>query len=256
MLLFFLINLILFKQTQEHFQPRVHGFEVGMKLEVVHPIKPSIICPATVTKSLGPYYFAITTDYQEDVPSVTFCCHSDSPGIFPAGWCSRHQVELAVPASKWKEYHQLPWRNLIIKYKSVGNSQTCFGWNLCFQKCTFLSVNVFSMKVLIGDTIFYVSNWRQHWHVVTIRATWRSKPLAVQREYLHFSVVLKTLSIGPTLGIEPMTSCSVVKCSTDWATCPAAVKKEYFWAWEFGSDSFGQYKTRTADCGPQTADWV
>ena len=132
LLLFFLINLVLFKQTQEHFQPRVHGFEVGMKLEVVHPIKPSIICPATVTKSLGPYYFAITTDYQEDVPSVTFCCHSDSPGIFPAGWCSRHQVELAVPASKWKEYHQLPWRNMIIKYKSVGNAQTCFGWNLCF----------------------------------------------------------------------------------------------------------------------------
>ena len=87
-------------QTQEHFQPRVHGFEIGMKLEVVHPMKPSIICPATVTKSLGPYYFSITTDYQENVPSVTFCCHSDSPGIFPAGWCSRHQVELAVPASK------------------------------------------------------------------------------------------------------------------------------------------------------------
>lgn len=88
-------------QTQEHFQPRVHGFEVGMKLEAVHPMKPSIICPATVTKSLGPYYFAVTTDYQENVPSVTFCCHSDSPGIFPAGWCSRHQVDLSVPASKW-----------------------------------------------------------------------------------------------------------------------------------------------------------
>lgn len=87
-------------QTQEHFQPRVHGFEVGMKLEAVHPMKPSIICPATVTKSLGPYYFAVTTDYQENVPSVTFCCHSDSPGIFPAGWCSRHQVDLSVPASK------------------------------------------------------------------------------------------------------------------------------------------------------------
>ena len=71
-----------------------------MKLEAVHPMKPSIICPATVTKSLGPYYFAVTTDYQEDVPAVTFCCHSDSPGIFPAGWCSRHQVDLSVPGSK------------------------------------------------------------------------------------------------------------------------------------------------------------
>lgn len=93
----------LFRKTQEHFQRRVHGFEIGMKLEVVHPLKPSIICPATVTKSLGPYYFAITTDYQEDVSSVTFCCHADSPGIFPAGWSRRHQVELAVPANYTKE---------------------------------------------------------------------------------------------------------------------------------------------------------
>ena len=97
---FYFNFLKMHNQTQEHFQPRVHGFEIGMKLEVVHPMKPSIICPATVTKSLGPYYFSITTDYQEDVPSVTFCCHSDSPGIFTAGWCSRHQVDLAAPASK------------------------------------------------------------------------------------------------------------------------------------------------------------
>ncbi|XP_022780251.1 uncharacterized protein LOC111321587 isoform X1 [Stylophora pistillata] len=93
----------LFRKTQEHFQPRVHGFEISMKLEAVHPMKPSIICPATVTKSLGPYYFAVTTDYQEDVPAVTFCCHSDSPGIFPAGWCSRHQVDLSVPGSYTKK---------------------------------------------------------------------------------------------------------------------------------------------------------
>jgi len=47
-----------------------------------------------------------------------------------------------------------------------------------------LSVNVFSMKVLIGDTIF-------------------TSP--------------KTLSVGPVPGIEPATSRSAVKRSTDWA---------------------------------------
>ena len=46
-------------------------------------------------------------------------------------------------------------------------------------------------------------------------------PLAVQREYFHFSVVFKTLSIGPAPGIEPATSRSAVKRSTDWAN-PAA----------------------------------
>lgn len=110
--LFILKNFFLIStQTQEHFQRRVHGFEIGMKLEVVHPLKPSIICPATVTKSLGPYYFAITTDYQEDVSSVTFCCHADSPGIFPAGWSRRHQVELAVPASQLQHFF---WFSLFV----------------------------------------------------------------------------------------------------------------------------------------------
>ena len=32
------------------------------------------------------------------------------------------------------------------------------------KKALYLSVNVFSMKVLTGDTIFYVSLWRQDCH--------------------------------------------------------------------------------------------
>ena len=71
-----------------------------MKLEAIHPLKPSIICPATVTKSLGPYYICVTTDYLVDVPSETFCCHSESPGFFPINWCFRNGVELTVPESK------------------------------------------------------------------------------------------------------------------------------------------------------------
>ncbi|XP_048575342.1 uncharacterized protein LOC116616629 isoform X2 [Nematostella vectensis] len=93
----------LFKKAQEIFKPRVHGFEVGMKLEVVHPLKPSIICPATVTKSLGPYYFAITPDYQHDLPTTTMCCHSDSPGIFPVGWCYRNGIGLTFPSDYTKK---------------------------------------------------------------------------------------------------------------------------------------------------------
>ena len=77
--------------------------------------------------------------------------------------------------------------------------------------CTFyLSVNVFSTKVLIGDTIFYVSNWRRDRHF-----TWSSEP----REGLaccsakgvpSFLGYFKTLSIGPAPGIEPATSRSAV----------------------------------------------
>ena len=48
------------------------------------------------------------------------------------------------------------------------------------------------------------------------------QPPAGQRKYLHFLVIFKTLSIGPAPGIEPATSRSAVKRSTDWAN-PAAV---------------------------------
>ena len=74
------------------------------------------------------------------------------------------------------------------------------------KKHFYLSVNVFNTKVLIGDTIFYVSNWRRDRHF-----TWSSEP----REGLaccsakgvpSFLGCFKTLSIGQAAGIEPATS--------------------------------------------------
>ena len=85
-----------------------------------------------------------------------------------------------------------------------------------------MSVNVFSTKALIGETI-YVSYWRRDRHF-----TWSSKPReglvicrakAVPSFLSHF----ETLSIGPVPRIEPATSPSVVNRSTEWAN-PAAVK--------------------------------
>ena len=67
-----------------------------------------------------------------------------------------------------------------------------------------MSVNVFSTKVLIGDTIFYVSYWRRDRHF-----TWSSEP----RESL--AACSKTLSIGPAPGIERATSRSAVTRFTD-----------------------------------------
>ena len=84
-------------------------------------------------------------------------------------------------------------------------------WGRTPKKMHFnLSVNVFSTKVLIGDTIFYVSNWRRDRHF-----TWSSEP----REGLaccsakgvpSFLGYFKTLSIGPAQGIENTTSRSAV----------------------------------------------
>ena len=78
------------------------------------------------------------------------------------------------------------------------------------KNALYMSVNVFSTKVPIGDTMFYFSNWRRDRHL-----TWSSE----QREGLtacteegvpSFLSYFKTLSIGPAPGIEPATSRSAV----------------------------------------------
>ena len=81
-----------------------------------------------------------------------------------------------------------------------------------------LSINVFSLHGVIGDSFF--TSPTGDWTAILRGHPSHAKiyPLAVQREYLHFSVnfdCLKTLSIGPALGIEPATFRSAVKCFTD-----------------------------------------
>ena len=89
------------------------------------------------------------------------------------------------------------------------------------KNALYLSVNVFSTEVLIGDTIFYVSYWRRDRHF-----TWSSEP----RESLaacstkvvpSFLSYFKTLSIGQAPGFEPATSRSAVTRFTDWANTAA-----------------------------------
>ena len=67
------------------------------------------------------------------------------------------------------------------------------------KKALHLSVNVFSTKVLTGDTIFTsptgdgTSIFRGHPTHAKV------KPIAVQREYLHFSVILR-----PSVMVRPL----------------------------------------------------
>ena len=84
-----------------------------MKLEVIHPKKPYVICAATVVKSLGPYYFLVATDKLDSTPVVTMCCHSDSSNIFPVGWSHKNGIEFTVPSGKseLKSLKPVTWTN-------------------------------------------------------------------------------------------------------------------------------------------------
>ena len=75
------------------------------------------------------------------------------------------------------------------------------------KNALYSSVNVLSSKVLIGDTIF-------------------TSPTTIAKGAPSFLSYFKTLSNGPAPEIEPATSHSAVKRSTDWAN-PTAVKYIY-----------------------------
>ena len=80
----------------------------------------------------------------------------------------------------------------------------------------YLRINVFSMKVLIGVTSFTFptgDGTDRHF-------TWSSEPrkgpaICRSKAVLSFLSHSKTLSVGPAPGIEPATSRSAVKRSTD-----------------------------------------
>ena len=75
--------------------------------------------------------------------------------------------------------------------------------NHSIKQCT-LSVNVFSSKVLIGDTIIYVCYWRRDRHFARSSEPREGLPVCRAKGvhlYLHFSVILR-----PGLVIRPRES--------------------------------------------------
>ena len=65
------------------------------------------------------------------------------------------------------------------------------GFIIIKKKDLYLSVNVFSTKVLIGDTIFTSPNGDGTAILRGHPSHAKVSPLAVQRKYLHFSVILR-----------------------------------------------------------------
>ena len=85
------------------------------------------------------------------------------------------------------------------------------------QNALYLIVKVFSTKVLIGDTIFTYPTGDGTAILRGHPSHAKVQPLAVQRKYLHFSVIFKTLSYVLVRPLEsnPRPSALVVKRSTD-----------------------------------------
>ncbi|XP_068453322.1 lethal(3)malignant brain tumor-like protein 1 isoform X2 [Clinocottus analis] len=70
------------------------SFEIGMKLEAVDRMNPSLICVATVTDVVDER-FLVHFDNWDD--TYDYWCDSSSPYIHPIGWCQERNLPLTPP---------------------------------------------------------------------------------------------------------------------------------------------------------------
>ncbi|XP_047423816.1 lethal(3)malignant brain tumor-like protein 3 [Mugil cephalus] len=98
--------------TQSQLVPsRRHGFRVGMKLEGIDPLHPSLFCVLTVAEVIGCRLRLHIDGYSE---CYDFWVNADSTDIRPAGWCKEHSHKLHPPK---------------------GHSETEFDWQ-CYLQST------------------------------------------------------------------------------------------------------------------------
>ncbi|XP_064488102.1 scm-like with four MBT domains protein 2 isoform X2 [Ornithodoros turicata] len=90
-----------------------HGFQVGMKLELLHPTTRKEACVATVTRVLNKHWFLVQADdmrHPKDSPPTVRCCHAQSQTIVPVGWAERNGLPLLPPPGypeanfSWQDY--------------------------------------------------------------------------------------------------------------------------------------------------------
>ncbi|XP_050999680.1 lethal(3)malignant brain tumor-like protein 1 [Acomys russatus] len=79
--------------SQSHSPPPV-GFQVGMKLEAVDRMNPSLVCVASVTDVVDSR-FLVHFDNWDD--TYDYWCDPSSPYIHPVGWCQKQGKPLTPP---------------------------------------------------------------------------------------------------------------------------------------------------------------
>ncbi|XP_230849.6 lethal(3)malignant brain tumor-like protein 1 isoform X3 [Rattus norvegicus] len=79
--------------SQSHSPPPV-GFQVGMKLEAVDRMNPSLVCVASVTDVVASRFLVHFDDWDD---TYDYWCDASSPYIHPVGWCQKQGKPLTPP---------------------------------------------------------------------------------------------------------------------------------------------------------------
>ncbi|XP_056594571.1 lethal(3)malignant brain tumor-like protein 4 isoform X3 [Triplophysa dalaica] len=125
--------LQLFNEFQT-FPSSRNGFKVGMRLEGIDPLHPSMFCVLSVAEVIGFRLRLHVDGYSE---CYDLWVNSDSPGIKPAGWCESTGHKLHPPKGykpnefRWENYleslnAQAAPKNLFKTQNSISGSSSAF----------------------------------------------------------------------------------------------------------------------------------
>ncbi|XP_028289311.1 lethal(3)malignant brain tumor-like protein 4 [Parambassis ranga] len=109
-----------FTQAQS-FPSRRAGFKVGMKLEGIDPLHPSMFCVVTVAEVIGCRLRLHIDGYSE---CYDFWVNADSANIRPAGWCKEHSHKLHPP--KDHSEREFDWQDYLLSTGSDAAPPTLF----------------------------------------------------------------------------------------------------------------------------------
>ncbi|KAK2885981.1 hypothetical protein Q8A67_016818 [Cirrhinus molitorella] len=98
------------------------GFEVGMKLEAVDRMNPSLICVATVTDKVG-NRFLVHFDNWDD--TYDYWCDAHSPYIHPIGWCQERGLPL-TPPQDYPDPDRFSWERYLEETGSTAVASEAF----------------------------------------------------------------------------------------------------------------------------------
>lgn len=114
--------LTLFTQSQS-FPSRRTGFKVGMKLEGIDPLHPSMFCVLTVAEVTGCRLRLHIDGYSE---CYDFWVNADSADIRPTGWCKDHNHKLHPP--KGHSETEFDWETYLQSTGSHAAPPTLFAY--------------------------------------------------------------------------------------------------------------------------------
>ncbi|XP_045551917.1 lethal(3)malignant brain tumor-like protein 1 isoform X2 [Salmo salar] len=97
-------------------------FEVGMKLEAVDRMNPSLICVATVTDVVDDR-FLVHFDNWDD--TYDYWCDASSPYIHPIGWCQERSLPLTPPQG-YPDPGRFSWSRYLDETGSTAVSAEAF----------------------------------------------------------------------------------------------------------------------------------